>query len=794
MVMAGSIAKREGAIYCLPMSKPKKSPPKKRSPARKAPGRAAVPAGIRWRRLLWQLTLVSLVIGLLGLAWLDARVRQRFDNHQWQLPARVYARPVELYSGRELTAANLDQLLSLLRYRPDGAAREPGSYARFDGGVLLHTRGFRDSDGGEPAKQMRLRIDGQRIGQLTDASGKALPVARLEPLQIGSIHPGHSEDRVLVRLEEVPPLLVHMLMATEDRSFHEHHGISIRGLLRAVFANLRAGEVEQGGSTLTQQLVKNFWLTRERTLSRKLVEIPMALLLELHYSKAQIMETYLNEVYLGQDGGRAIHGMGLGAQFYFGRPLPELEPHQFAMLIGLLKGPSYYDPRRHPQRALQRRNTVLQAAASQGLLDDKLLSHFRNKPLDVVPKGGSALYAFPHFIDLVRRQLARDYPAQVLASEGLIIHSTLDVLAQLVAEQKLGEFLGPHKELNGAVIITAPDQGDVLALVGDRAPRSAGFNRALDAQRPIGSLAKPAVVLAALLQPAKFHLGSQVTDGPFEVRMEDGQVWQPKNFDKQSLGAMSVTDALAQSRNQAIARLGLDAGLGEVIRTFQKLGVQSRIPPYPSIFLGSLNLSPFETAVMYQTIATGGQRTPLRSITDVLDRHGQPLARYPVRPEQVFDPQQGYLLQWALRQAMTRGTGRYAVSQLPEKLVVAGKTGTSDGQRDAWFAGFSGSHLALVWLGRDDNGDTGFTGSSGPLPIWTSIMAALPQRPMRLTPPAGVELVWLDADGMRRSSKGCEGAREYPLITTSIPQQASACGKVQSVPGGVKRWFKGLFD
>jgi penicillin-binding protein 1B len=776
------------------MSASRKSPPKKSAAAKKPSSRSSASAGIRWRRLIWQLFAVVMVAGLLGLAWLDALVRQRFENHQWQLPARVYARPVELYSGREMTEQNLQQLLELLRYRPDSAAREPGSFARFEGGVLLHTRGFRDSDGGESAQLLRLRIDGPRIGKLTDGAGRPVPVARLEPLQIGSIHPGHSEDRVLVRLEEVPPLLVHMLMATEDRSFHEHHGISFRGLARAVFANLRAGEVEQGGSTLTQQLVKNFWLTRERTLSRKLVEIPMAVLLELHYSKAQILETYLNEVYLGQDGGRAIHGMGLGAQFYFGRPLTELEPHQFAMLIGLLKGPSYYDPRRHPERARQRRDTVLQAAAQQQLLDDKALSYFRNKSLDVVPRGASALYAFPHFIDLVRRQLARDYPEKVLASEGLIIHSTLDVLAQLVAEQKLADFLVPHKELNGAVIITAPDQGDVLALVGDKSPRSAGFNRALDAQRPIGSLAKPAVVLAALQQPKKFHLGSQVTDGPFEVRMEGGQVWQPKNFDNQSLGAMSITDALAQSRNQAIARLGLDAGLGEVIRTFQKLGVQSRIPPYPSIFLGSLNLSPFETAVMYQTIATGGQRTPLRAITDVLDRHGQALARYPVRPEQVIDPEVAYLLQWALRQAMTQGTGRYAVSQLPEKLVVAGKTGTSDGQRDAWFAGFSGSHLALVWLGRDDNGDSGFTGSSGPLRIWTGIMASLPQRPMRLAPPAGVELVWLDREGIRRSARGCDGAREYPMLAASVPQESSTCGKVQSVPGGVKRWFKGLFD
>jgi len=775
------------------MSTPRKSPSKKKSAAKKTAPRASV-SPRRWRRLFWQFSAVMLVVGLLALAWLDALVRQRFENHQWQLPARVYSRPVELYSGRELNEQNLQQLLELLRYRQDGTAREPGSYGRFSGGVLLHTRGFRDSDGGESARLLRIRIDSHRIGVLTDGAGKAVPVARLEPLQIGSIHPGHSEDRVLVRLEEVPPLLVHMLMAVEDRSFHEHHGISIRGLTRAVFANLRAGEVEQGGSTLTQQLVKNFWLTRERSLSRKLVELPMALLLELHYSKAQILETYLNEVYLGQDGGRAIHGMGLAAQFYFGQPLAELKPHQLALLVGLLKGPSYYDPRRHTERSLQRRNVVLQAAAGQGLLDDKALSHYRNTLLDVVPRGSSALYAFPHFIDLVRRQLGRDYPPQVLSSEGLIINSTLDVLAQLVAEQKLSNFLKTHEKLNGAVIITAPDQGDVLALVGDKLARRAGFNRALDAQRPIGSLAKPAVVLAALQQPKKFHLGSVTTDGSFEVRMEDGQVWQPKNFDNQALGPMPITEALAQSRNQAIARLGLDVGLGEVIRTFQKLGVQSRIPPYPSIFLGSLNLSPFETAVMYQTIATGGQRTPLRAITDVLDRNGQPLGRYPVRPEQAFDAQTGFLLQWAMRQTMTRGTGRYAVNQLPESLIVAGKTGTSDGLRDAWFAGFSGSHLALVWLGRDDNGDTGFTGSSGPLRIWTSIMAELPQRPLRLAPPQGVEMVWLDADGLRRSGKGCDGAREYPLLTSSIPSEASTCGKVQSVPGGIKKWFKGFFD
>jgi len=774
------------------MTKPKK-PASRKSTPRKRSSASRGPSSAGWGRVLWRLLAVVVVLGLLSLAWLDALVRQRFENHQWQLPARVYARPVELYAGREMPPAHLQQLLDLLSYRQDPAARQPGSYALSRDTLLLHTRGFRDSDGGEAAQRLTIRLQGQRIASLMDGAGRPLSTVRLEPLQIGSIHPGHSEDRVLVRLDEVPPLLVQMLLAVEDRGFYEHRGISFRGLARALMANLRAGEVEQGGSTLTQQLVKNFWLGRQRTLSRKLVEIPMAVLLELHYSKEQILETYLNEVYLGQDGGRAIHGMGLAAQFYFGQPLAELDAHQLAMLVGLLKGPSYYDPRRHPQRAVSRRDTVLAAAHQHGVFDAARLAEYRARSLDVVSRGGAALYAFPHFIDLVRRQLARDYPAQVLASEGLIIHSTLDVLAQLAAEAELASFLRGHEAVNGAVVITAPDQGDVLALVGDKRARHAGFNRALDAVRPIGSLAKPAVILAALQQPRRFHIGSVVEDGPFDVRMPDGQIWQPKNFDLQSMGPLPMVDALALSRNQAIARLGLDVGLGEVIKAFQALGVQSRIPPYPSIFLGSLNLSPFEAAVMYQTIATGGQRSPLRSITDVFDRQGEPLGRYPIRPTQVVDPEAAYILQWAMRQAMTDGTGRYAVSRLPQSLLVAGKTGTSDGQRDAWFAGFSGSHLALVWLGRDDNKDTGFSGSSGALRVWTDIMASLPQRPLRLAPPAGVEMVWLDQEG-RRSAPGCQGAREYPLLPASIPDAVSACGKVQSVPQGVKKWFRGLFE
>src|SRR5690606_12862839 len=287
----------------------------------------------------------------------------------------------------------------------------------------------------------------------------------------------------------------------------------------------------------------------------------------------------------------------------------------------------------------------------------------------------------------------------------------------------------------------------------------------------IGSLAKPAVVLAALQQASRYTLATRVEDGPVEVIMEDGQQWVPQNYDGESLGAMPVLDALSAWRNHAIARLGLDVGLGPVLKTLHALGVQREIPPYPSIFLGSLNLSPFEVAVMYQTIATGGYRTPLRAITDVLDKDGEPLARYPVSPQAVIDEDLVYLLQWALRQVVVEGTGKYAYNRLPRELVVAGKTGTSDGYRDAWFAGFSGSHLAVVWMGRDDNGVTGLSGSSGPLPVWTEIMAAIPQRPLNLAPPPSVKMVWMDEGGVLASARGCPGAREYPLLDVSLPTE-----------------------
>lgn len=774
--------------------KPSARKPAKKTTAKRRPRKQSTPRRSWLKRWLWRLLLLSLLVGVLGTLWLDHVVRERFESHEWVLPARVLSSPESLYVGRQLQAEHLVKLLDLMRYRRVKRVASPGSYHRLGNHFEIYTRGFDDTAGGEPPMHLALTIASGEITHLTNASGQPLAIARLEPLLIGSIHPGTHEVRVYVPLEEIPPLLVELLLATEDRDFYQHIGISFRGIARALYVDITTGSLSQGGSTLTQQLVKNLWLSNRRTLLRKLIEVPMALLMELHYSKQQILEAYLNEAYAGQDGGRAIHGMGLAAQFYYGRPLKELTPPQLAMLVGLLRGPSWYNPRQNPERARERRNEVLHNAVETGGMSKQDYRRYSRQPLTVVSKGSSALYAFPAFTDLVRRQLARDYSADDLSRGGLQIHSTLDVLYQFQAEEALSSFLkrkDSSGELNGAVVVVAPNQGDVLALVGDRKPRRAGFNRALDAKRPIGSLVKPFVVLTALSNP-NYTLATLVADEPLKVPLGGGRVWTPENYDHQSRGPIPLLEALVDSRNQAIAQVGMKLGLRAVVDMLHRLGLRKDITPYPSILLGGFNLTPLQVAMLYQPIANGGFQTPLRSITDVLNQQGEPLARYPAASNQVLPADLAYLVQWAMQQVVAEGTGRYANSRLPQ-LQLAGKTGTTNDWRDSWFAGFSGSTLAVVWIGRDDNGSTGLTGNTGALRVWTQLMANTPQQPLRLNPPANIDMVWLAENGKALSGAGCEGSKQYPLTQSKIPEKSDGCGSIERATEGVVEWFQKLF-
>ena len=752
-----------------------------------------------WLGWAIKLGLVGLVVLAVFAVYLDAVVQEKFSGKRWTVPAKVYARPLELFVGQKLAKDDFLKELDALGYRRESAVAGPGGVSVAGNNIELHSRGFQFYESTEPSQRVRVRFSGDYVAGLTQAGGGNLAVARLEPLLIGGLYPAHQEDRVLIKLEQVPPYLVEPLVAIEDREFFNHFGVSPKGIARAVWINATAGQLRQGGSTLTQQLVKNFYLTNERTLVRKATEAMMAVLLELHYDKKDILEAYLNEVFLGQDGQRAVHGFGLASQYFFSQPLSELKLDQVALLVGMVKGPTYYNPRRNPERALERRNLVLDVLAAQGVASVEEVDAAKQKPLGITRRGSLADSSFPAFLDLVKRQLREDYQEQDLTEEGLRIFTSFDPIMQLKAESALA---GTLKRLSGrkgvdqveaGMVVTSPESGEVQAIIGSRQPRFAGFNRALDAVRPIGSLIKPAIYLTALERPSQYTLTSLLEDQPFSIKGQDGQVWSPQNYDRKAHGTIYLYQGLVNSYNLSTAKLGLEIGVPEVLKTLGRLGVEQEWPAYPSMLLGAGGLSPMSVASMYQTLANGGFNTPLRGIRNVLTAEGEPLKRYPYQIQQRFDSGAIYLLQNAMQRTMSEGTGRSVYSQLPRSLALAGKTGTSNDSRDSWFAGFSQDVLAVVWLGRDDNGPTPLTGATGALQVWTDFMRQADPLPLDMPVPDNVVLAWVDANSGQGTDPSCPNAVQMPYIRGSQPVAGPACG-IQAPVNEVMDWVRGWLD
>lgn len=750
---------------------------------------------LRWQNLRWILSGMLLFGSSFSayVFYLDYQVRHQFEGKRWAIPARVYARPLEVYPDMALNAEQFENELSVLAYHHTDSPKQPGSYSRNGDHFVVITRDFTFWDGSEPSLPIRLDFENERLVGLQHAyQGTELPLVRLDPGIIGRIYPSHTEDRVLVKLEDVPPLLVKALVVVEDRDFYEHNGIALRSIARAMWANIRAGGMVQGGSTLTQQLVKNFFLSNERTLWRKFNEAIMSLLLEWHYEKNEILEAYINEIYLGQDGKRSIHGFGLASQFYFEKPLKKLSTEQIALLVAMVKGPSFYDPRRYEQRARERRDLVLELLEQQMILTELDMVNAKDRPLGVTTRAKSTISTYPAFIDLVRRQLRTDYKEEDLTSEGLQIFTTLDPVIQFETEKSLTrrvEQLGQRvdskdSELQASAVVVSVESGEVLSIVGDRNPRFAGFNRAIDAVRPIGSLIKPAVYLTALQQPEHYSLISRIDDGPLSLKLDNGDMWAPENYDHEFHGEVPLITALSNSYNLAAARVGMDIGVPQVIDTLQRMGVTREMKPYPSLLLGAVPLSPLEVAQMYHTIASGGFRTPLRAIREVLTAKGEPLTRYPLSVEKEFDAAQIYLLNTALMNVMREGTGRYAYSSLPASLVVSGKTGTSDDLRDSWFAGYTGDKLGVVWLGKDDNQPTQLTGSTGALRVWTDIFRNIRPQSAVITPPDTIEMAKVDKDTYLLADSHCSDTIELPFIKGHVPALPAPCSEAYSSQEG----------
>ena len=741
----------------------------------------------RVRRFVVAAGAVGIVALSAYVAWLDFRIRDQFEGKRWAVPARVFARPLELAPGAPLTADAIEAELKLAGYRRVRSAFRPASFERDGGRLHLVTRGFRFLDGAAPSRRITVSVSGGRIAAV-EADGEPRSRVRVDPAEIARVYPAHREDRVLLRLDDVPAAFVAILLEVEDRRFHDHVGLDPLGIARAAWANLRAGRAVQGGSTLTQQLAKNFFLSPERTFTRKLNEALIALLLEWRYSKPELLEAYLNEVYLGQQGAHAIHGFGRAAHYYFGRALADLDLDEMALLAGMVRGPSYYDPRRRPERAKGRRNRVIDLLEARGIAGAGAAQRARSEPLGVTRRPPPASAPFPAFVDLVRRQLRRDYPGEVLRSEGLRILTTLDPTVQRAAESALEQSMPllarrsriASGEIQAAIAVTDAQSGEVLSIVGGRDPRRTGFNRALDAVRPVGSVVKPAIYLAALAEP-RFHLASFVRDDPVQVDGPRGP-WRPRNHDGRSHGPVFLRDALVHSYNLATVRLGLDVGLERVRDTIRALGVSRPFATWPAMLLGTIELAPIEVNAMYQSLATGGLRQPLRAIRGITDGHGRPLGRYPERSTRVADGRAVFLVTHALHGVLSEGTGRRARALLGRGQALAGKTGTTGGLRDSWFAGYGGDRVAVVWVGRDDNRPVNLSGSSGALEVWARLMRVIGAAPVSDAAPRGVEWHWVSGGEGRRIERACDGARRLPFVTGRLPPEGR-CGSRTAARG-----------
>lgn len=775
----------------------------------------ADPSGPAWQRrlIVWGLAALALGLGFLipYTLYLNQQVTQRFGELRWQIPTRVYARPLALAPGNALDAATLKTELDAASYREDGSGQLPGTYQRDDGRFVIASRGYIDVDGRVPARRIEVGVGGGRVTVLRDAaSRKALRAARLDPARIATLYGQKQEERRLVRLEETPELLVTGLQAVEDRDFNSHHGIDLSGMIRAAWVMVRSGgQTRQGASTLTQQLARSglLGIGKEQTVTRKFNEILYALIMEARYDKRTILEAYLNQVYLGQRGSQAVHGVASGAEFWFGRDLNSLTTEQVALLIGLVKGPSFYDPRRSPERALDRRNFVLGKLHENGLVNDAEYKRALAAPLGVPEQPGLvAANRFPAYVDLVRRQLAHDYPESVLQGAGMSVLTGMSPAAQAYAEGAVTRTIKSLENkkrppLEAGLVITDVHNGDVLAVVGGRDVSQPGFNRAVEAQRPVGSLLKPFVYLLALASPDRWSLSSWVDDSPVTVQLSRGRTWSPGNADNRSHGTVRLVDALAHSYNQATVRVGMQVGPERVAQLIHVLaGVQAE--PNPALILGSTDQSPYAMAQLYQFLASGGEIQPLHAVRGVLDPQGKLLKRYDKRPApaQEGDSIAANLIGVALQQVVSNGTAHQLIADGLGRLAPAGKTGTTNDGRDSWYAGYTGDHLAVIWIGNDQNEQAGLYGATGAMKVWSGIFARLPSAALKVNG-KGLDWQWVEASGSGTTDVDCPGARQFPFVVgyapAYVPCSAAAApsegepaeGEPAGQGGGWRSWF-----
>ena len=738
---------------------------------RKGKGKGRKPRGKRgWFWLLLKLFIVFVVLMAIYGVYLDQKIRSRIDGKVWQLPAAVYGRMVNLEPDMSITKNEMVKLLEATQYRQVSKMTRPGEFTVQANSIEMIRRPFDFPDSKEGQVRARLTFDGDRLDTIENMdNNRQFGFFRLDPRLITMLSSANGEQRLFVARNGFPDLLVDTLLATEDRHFYEHDGISLYSIGRAVLANLTAGRTVQGASTLTQQLVKNLFLSSERSYWRKANEAYMAVLMDARYSKDRILELYMNEVYLGQSGDNEIRGFPLASLYYFGRPVEELSLDQQALLVGMVKGASIYNPWRNPKLALERRNLVLRLLQQQNIIDQELYDMLSARPLGVQPRGG-VISPQPAFMQLVRQELQSKLGDKVKDLSGVKIFTTFDSVAQDAVEKAAVEGIPALKkqrklsDLETAMVVVDRNSGEVRAMVGGAEPQFAGYNRAMQARRSIGSLAKPATYLTALSQPNQYRLNTWIADAPISLRQPNGQVWSPQNDDKQFSGQVMLVDALTRSMNVPTVNLGMSLGLPAIVDTWQKLGVaKDQLHPVPAMILGALNLTPIEVAQAFQTIASGGNRAPLSALRSVIAEDGSVLYQSFPQAERAVPAQAAYMTLWTMQQVVQRGTGRQLGAKYPG-LHLAGKTGTTNNNVDTWFAGIDGREVVITWVGRDNNQPTKLYGASGAMSIYQRYLANQSPVPLNLVAPEDIVDMGVDSSG----NFVCGGGmRTLPVWTTN---------------------------
>ena len=738
---------------------------------RKGKGKGRKPRGKRgWFWLLLKLFIVYVVLMAIYGVYLDQKIRSRIDGKVWQLPAAVYGRMVNLEPDMSISKNEMVKLLEATQYRQVSKMTRPGEFTVQAKSIEMIRRPFDFPDSKEGQVRARLTFDGDRLDTIENMdNNRQFGFFRLDPRLITMLSSANGEQRLFVARNGFPDLLVDTLLATEDRHFYEHDGISLYSIGRAVLANLTAGRTVQGASTLTQQLVKNLFLSSERSYWRKANEAYMAVLMDARYSKDRILELYMNEVYLGQSGDNEIRGFPLASLYYFGRPVEELSLDQQALLVGMVKGASIYNPWRNPKLALERRNLVLRLLQQQQVIDQELYDMLSARPLGVQPRGG-VISPQPAFMQMVRQELQSKLGDKVKDLSGVKIFTTFDSVAQDAAEKAAVEGIPALKkqrklsDLETAMVVVDRNTGEVRAMVGGAEPQYAGYNRAMQARRSIGSLAKPATYLTALSQPNLYRLNTWIADAPISLRQPNGQVWSPQNDDKQFSGQVMLVDALTRSMNVPTVNLGMALGLPAIVDTWQKLGVsKDQLHPVPAMILGALNLTPIEVAQAFQTIASGGNRAPLSALRSVIAEDGSVLYQSFPQAERAVPAQAAYMTLWTMQQVVQRGTGRQLGAKYPG-LHLAGKTGTTNNNVDTWFAGIDGREVVITWVGRDNNQPTKLYGASGAMSIYQRYLANQSPVPLNLVAPE--DIVDMGVDGSGNFVCG-GGMRTLPVWTTN---------------------------